>query len=110
MVPLLLRLVEGRRHRFGVHHELANGHGRAHHKQEPSAVVEVEQTPINDGLREPEPQEEGGEFLGPHHAGVLQPRNASGGLEDHGLPALVLAEAEPVFCFMPPPLIGGLCF
>ena len=69
--------------------------------------MEVEQAPVRDGLREPGSQEEGGELLGPHHAGVLQPRHVAGDLEQHGLTALVLVEAEPVMCAQPHPAGGN---
>ena len=80
-VTLFPRFVEGRRHRLGLHHELPVVHGRADHELEPRLVVEVEQAPVHDGLREPKSQEEGGELPGPHHAGVLQPRNVTEDLE-----------------------------
>ena len=60
--------------------------------------MEVEQAPVDDGLCEPESQEEGSELPGIHHAGFLQSRHVAGDLEQHGLAVLKLVGAEPVPC------------
>ena len=95
------------RHHLGLDHKLAAVHERYHHEEQPRLVVEVEQAPIHNGLREPEPQEKGDELSGSHHAGVLQLQYVTGDLEGHMPPALEFVEAEPMPRAQPRSARGG---
>ena len=102
-VSLPLRLVDGLRHRPGLHHGLVVIHEYANHEQEPRLVLEVEKAPVHDGLRGTEPQEEGGGLFGPHHAGDPQPRHVTGYLEKPWAPRAGTLRSKAVLRAQPRP-------